>query len=319
MTRRPITSLYDFFEAFPDEQAAIDHLRSIRWRDGAFCPYCQSKRVMHFGDKRTHKCHDCRQRFSIKVGTIFEDTKLPLRKWFAAIWLITSHKKGIASTQLAKDLKITQKSAWFVLHRLRYAAKTRSFNRERPMQGLVEVDETYIGGKDSNKHKGKRGGRGAKSTKTVVLGMLERGGDVRAKVVPNLTARTVRGRIGDNVKEGAVLLTDDAGVYKGLPGQYHVFSVNHSKGEYVRLAVHTNGIEGVWSLFKRQVYGIHHHISAKHTDVYLGEMCYRYNRRDLEEGQRVDDLLTCVDGLRLTYKALTHGETEAEVSEPPPY
>lgn len=131
--KREFTSLYQFFEVFPDEQSAIDHLRAIRWHDGAFCPYCNSKRVMHFSDNRTHKCHDCRQRFSIKVGTIFEDTKLPLRKWFAAVWLITSHKKGIASTQLAKDLQITQKTAWFVLHRLRYAARTRSFNR--PLSG----------------------------------------------------------------------------------------------------------------------------------------------------------------------------------------
>jgi transposase-like protein len=313
MALRPINSLYDFFEAFPDEQSAIDHLRSIRWRSGAYCPYCTSARVMHFSDNRTHKCHDCRQRFSIKVGTIFEDTKLPLRKWFAAIWLVTSHKKGIASTQLARDLKITQKSAWFVLHRLRYAAKTKSFNRERPMQGLVEVDETYFGGKDSNRPKNKRG----KSTKTIVLGMLERGGEVRARAVPNQRAKTVRGRIADNVKDGSVLLTDEHPSYKGLPAQYPTWSVNHSKGEYVRFVAHINGIEGVWSLFKRQVYGIHHHVSAKHIDNYLGEMCYRYNRRHMEEGERVNDLLGCVSGLRLTYARLTHAETE--ISEAPPY
>lgn len=152
--KRPIASLYQFFEVFPDEQSVIDHLGAIRWRDGAYCPHCNSKRVMHFSDMKTHKCHDCRQRFSIKVGTIFEDTKLPLRKWFAAIWLITFHKKGIASTQLAKDLQITQKSAWFVLHRLRYAAKTKSFNA--PLSGAVELDETLFAGKESNKHKNKR-------------------------------------------------------------------------------------------------------------------------------------------------------------------
>ncbi len=145
---RQFDSLFDLFDAFPDEQAAIDHLTAIRWKNGAYCPHCGSTRVMHFSDKKTHKCSDCRQRFSIKVGTIFEDTKLPLRKWFAAIWLITSHKKGIASTQLAKDLKITQKSAWFVLHRLRYAARTKSFNR--PLAGDVEADETYVGGKAKN-------------------------------------------------------------------------------------------------------------------------------------------------------------------------
>jgi transposase-like protein len=305
---RPINSLYDFFEAFPDEQAAIDHLRSIRWRDGAYCPHCKSKRVMHFGDQKTHKCHDCRQRFSIKVGTIFEDTKLPLRKWFAAIWLITSHKKGIASTQLAKDLKITQKTAWFVLHRLRYAARTKSF--ERPLEGTVEMDETYFGGKETNKHLSKRkSGQHGGVGKTAVIGIVERNGRIRAKKVSRITTRMVRGRVVDNVKPGSTVMTDEYTSYRGLDIPYRFVSVNHSKGEYVRFDAHTNTIEGAWGLFKRQVYGIHHHISVKHLDAYLGEMCYRYSRRDMEEGARVNDLLAQVEG-RLTYKALTHAEEE---------
>lgn len=304
-----IESLYQFFEAFPDEQTAIEHLRAIRWRDGAYCPYCGSKRVMHFSDKRTHKCHDCRQRFSIKVGTIFEDTKLPLRKWFAAIWLITSHKKGIASTQLAKDLKITQKSAWFVLHRLRYAARTKSFSR--PLDGIVEVDETIIGGRESNKHKSKRKSsqRGTKG-KAVVFGLLERGGELRAGVVPDLRAKTLKPAIRKNVSHAATVITDEHRSYLGLGDEYDHHSVNHGAGEYVRdFFCHINGIEGAWSLFKRQVYGIHHHVSAKHLDAYLGEMCYRYNRRDMGEGDRVNDLLSQVEG-RLTYKALTHAPTQ---------
>ncbi len=303
---RPITSLYDFFEVFPDEQSAIDHLRAIRWRDGAFCPYCKSKRVMHFSDQCTHKCHECRQRFSIKVGTIFEDTKLPLRKWFAAVWLITSHKKGIASTQLAKDLKITQKSAWFVLHRLRYASRTKSF--ERPLAGTVEVDESYFGGKESNKPKSKRKALGT-AGKTAVLGLVERNGRIRAQKISKLTTRMVRGRIVDNVDPKATLMTDEMSAIQSADLPNPRFSVNHSKGEYVRFAVHTNTIEGAWGLFKRQVYGIHHHISVKHLDAYLGEMCYRYSRRDMEEGARVNDLLAQVEG-RLTYKALTHAEED---------
>lgn len=299
-------SLYDLFETFPDEQAAIDHFTAIRWKAGAFCPYCQSRRVMHFSDKRTHKCHDCRQRFSIRVGTIFEDTKLPLRKWLAAIWLITSHKKGIASTALAKDLQITQKSAWFVLHRIRYAARTRSFNR--PLEGEVELDETYHGGKERNRHAKERE-RGEKK-KAIVFGMLERGGELRAKKITNLQGRTVRGRVFDNVKDGANLMTDEHGAYRGLQGPYQVHSVNHSAGEYVRdYFCHINGIEGAWSLFKRQVVGIHHHVSVKHLDAYLGEMCYRYNRRDMEEGERVNDLLSQTEG-RLTYRALTNAKKE---------
>ena len=196
-------------------------------------PTASRKRVMHFSDKRTHKCHDCRQRFSIKVGTIFEDTKLPLRKWFAAIWLITSHKKGIASTQLAKDLKITQKSAWFVLHRLRYAAKTKSF--DRPLEGMVEIDESYFGGKDHNKHATSDRKQGARARRCV-FGLVERGGEIRAGTITNLNARMVRGRVVDNVKPGTPLMTDEHARYKGLSmPAYPIWSVNHSKGEYVAL------------------------------------------------------------------------------------
>ncbi len=158
-------SLLEMMETFSDEQVCIDHLRAIRWANGACCPHCGSAKVYHFSDNRTHKCGDCRQRFSIKVGTIFEDTKLPLRKWFMAIWMVTSHTKGIASTQLAKDLQITQKSAWFVLHRLRHAARTKSFNK--PLEGIVEADETYMGGKDEEQARGQthswQPGRGEQS------------------------------------------------------------------------------------------------------------------------------------------------------------
>lgn len=305
--KREITSLYQFFEAFPDEQAAIDHLRAIRWRDGAFCPYCNSKRVMHFSDKRTHKCHDCRQRFSIKVGTIFEDTKLPLRKWFAAVWLITSHKKGIASTQLAKDLQITQKTAWFVLHRLRYAAKTKSFNRPL-LSGEVEVDESYFGGKEKNRHASQR--KKGQKPKAAVFGMLARDGELDARRIENLSARAIVGRVRDRVASGSVIMSDEWSGYTGLVTHYLKLSVNHSKGEYARhRVIHINTLEGAWSLFKRQIYGIHHHVSVKHLDRYLGEMCYRYNRRDMGEGERVNDLLSHVEG-RLTYKALTHAEQE---------
>ena len=169
--------------AFPDEQTAIDHFTAIRWAGGAYCPLCGSTKVYHFSDKRTHKCGDCRKRFSIKVGTIFEDSKIELRKWMMAVWLITSHKKGIASTTLAKDLGVTQKTAWFMLHRLRHAARTQSFNK--PLDGEVEIDETYVGGKASNRHKGDPKNGPGTSGKVAVIGALERGGNVVATVISN--------------------------------------------------------------------------------------------------------------------------------------
>lgn len=296
-------TLIQLVTAIPDEQAAIDHFTAIRWKNGAFCPYCGSVKVYHFSDKKTHKCGDCRQRFSIKVGTIFEGTKLPLRKWLMAIWLITSHKKGIASTQLAKDLGITQKSAWFVMHRLRAAATTKSFNA--PLKGFVEADETYIGGKETNKKLSKRkakqhGGKG----KAMVIGVVERDGDLRAiHVDGDRTHGAIRKFVTENVAEGSNLFTDEHAAYRHLAGFFH-YSVNHSKKEYVRDGfIHTNTLEGAWSLLKRQIYGIHHWVSPKHLQRYVSEMTWRYNRREMEEGNRLNALIAGSDG-RLTYKAL---------------
>jgi transposase-like protein len=303
-------SLFDLMDAFPNEQACIDHLRSIRWRDGEFCPYCVAEgkelgqKIYHFSDRKTHKCGECGQRFSIKVGTIFEDTKLPLRKWFMAIWMITNHPKGIASTTLAKDLKITQKSAWFVLHRLRHAARTPSFNA--PLQGDVEADTTFVGGKEKNKHaKDRKGGTQGGAGKAVVLGIVERDGELRAEHVPDHRAKTLQGNVRKNVAAGSAILTDEDAAFVGLDKDYNHMSVNHSAGEYVRLGgfVHTNTIEGAWSLLKRQIYGIHHWVSDKHLNRYVAEMTWRYNRRDMKVTARMNDLFTCVDG-RLTYKAL---------------
>ena len=301
--RQSFETLFQLMAAFPDEQTAIDHFRSIRWKNGAFCPLCNSTRVYHFSDNRTNKCGDCRKRFSIKVGTIFEDSKIELRKWMMAIWLITSHKKGIASTQLAKDLGVTQKTAWFMTHRLRYAIKTQSFNRQ--LAGEVEADETYIGGKEKNKHAWQRmGGKQGGAGKVAVLGMLEREGELRTGVTPSLSARNVQTVIRDNVATGTALMTDEHGSFVGLGKTYHHHRVNHSSGEYVRhYIIHTNGIESVWALFKRQIVGTHHFLSPKHLNAYLGEMTWRFNLRKMGEGDRVNALLAQTAG-RLTYKML---------------
>jgi transposase-like protein len=297
-------SLFDLMDAFPDEQSCIDHLRSIRWRDGEFCPYCGDNRVYHFSDRKTFKCGACRQRFSIKVGTIFEDTKLPLRKWFMAIWLITNHPKGIASTTLAKDLKVTQKTAWFVLHRLRHAARTNSFNA--PLKGDVEADTTFVGGKEKNKHADKKtpGSQGG-ANKSVVLGVIERDGELRALHVADAKAKTLQGNVRKNVRRRSAILTDEDSAFLGLSDDYNHMTVNHSKGEYVRLGgfVHTNGIESVWAFLKRQIIGIHHWVSPKHLQRYVDEMSWRFNRRDMKVTARMNSLFGCVEG-RLRYREL---------------
>src|SRR5580692_9914019 len=204
-------TLADLNIAFRDNRVAIKHFTAIRWRGGQFCPHCGHDKIYTLATR--YKCAQCHVKFSILVGTIFENTKLPLRIWFGAIWLLTNHPKGIASTTLARDLGITQKSAWFVLHRLRHAARTRSFNK--PLTGIVEADETYVGGKAINKH-GRRSGKGGSNDKTPVMGVVERGGEVIAKVLPVANKATMHEFIRETVDPDAeMLVTDSHPVYRG--------------------------------------------------------------------------------------------------------
>jgi transposase-like protein len=299
-------TLADLMIAFENNDVAVDHFRTIRWRHGAFCPRCNHDKVYALKRKGQYRCAGCRRNFSITVGTIFENTKLPLRVWFGAIWLITNHKKGIASTTLATDLGITQKSAWFVLHRLRHAARTNSFNR--PLKGTVEVDETYVGGKAVNRHGRHSGKGGGYKGKTPVIGATERDGKTVARVIPAASKAEMQGFIRDVVSPDAnLLVTDSHPAYEKLEGYPQHEIINHTKGEYRRGDAHTNSIEGVWALLKRQIIGIHHWVSPKHLDNYVSEMTWRFNRRTMTCADRMNDLFAYVEG-RLTYKALVSGE-----------
>ena len=300
--KQQFDSLIQMMSVLPDEQAAVDHFTALRWKNGAYCPTCGSTKVYHFSDRRTHKCGDCRKRFSIKVGTIFEDSKIGIRQWMLAVYLITSHKKGIASTQLAKDLGVTQKTAWFMLHRIRYAARTQSFNA--PLEGEVEVDETYVGGKASNRHKGDpRNGPGT-AGKTAVIGALQRGGKAVATVIRRTDTSTLDRFVHEFVAPTATLIsTDEHSGYRHLSRTFNHGVVRHSAGEYSVGGVHTNGIEGFWSLLKRQIIGIHHFVTPKHLNRYVAEVTWRFNLRDIGEGARVNLLLDQTSG-RLTYKEL---------------
>lgn len=238
--QREFSSLEELTRAMPDEKAAIAHFTAIRWKNGEFCPYCGHDKLYHFGDGKTHKCAQCRQRFSIKVGTIFEDSKLPLRKWMLAVWFISSHKKGIASTQLAKDLDVTQKTAWFMMHRLRHAARTRSFNRR--LKGDIEADETFVGGSDSNRLTRQKG----QKAKAIVMGLLERSGELRAFRIDHQHKAT--DAVVAHIAPGSRLLTDEYQPYKKAAkkaGLVHE-TVNHKREEYARGDVHSNSIEGYW-------------------------------------------------------------------------
>lgn len=300
-------SLLEIVEYFKDEKTAIDYLTFYRWKNNINCPRCRCEKVYNFSDGKRFKCASCRQQFTAKVGTIFEDSKIPLRKWFIAIYLITSHKKGISSHQLARDLKVTQKTGWFMLHRIRFGLSQGSF--EMPLgtdSGEIEIDETFVGGKNKNRHKNKKvensQGRSFKD-KTPVLGMVERGGILKAMQIPDTKSETLQPIIEKEVITGSRVLTDEWWGYRRVSKAYQHHFVDHSAKQYCNGDVHTNTIEGFWSLFKRSIIGIYHSASSKHIQQYVDEAVFRYNTRGMSEGARVNLMLANSTG-RLKYNTL---------------
>ncbi len=288
---------------------------AVRWADGVVrCPSCGSDKVSYLHNAKLYNCHTKhpKQKFSLKVGTIFEDSPISLEKWLPAVWLIVAAKNGISSYEVSRALGVTQKSAWFMLHRIRLAMQNGSFMKIGGNGGEVEADETFIGGKARNMHLAKKGrritGTGTKD-KVAVMGILERGGEARTMVVPNRKKTALQGEVRKHVEAGSALYTDALLSYEGLAGDYAHKVVDHAV-EYVNGRVHTNGLENFWSLLKRGINGTYISVEPFHLFRYLDEQTFRYNNRatkdnPLNDADRFLAAMIQVTGRRLTYAELT--------------
>ena len=298
------TNLMEAMKHFSDPMVCLQTVAAIKWPNGPVCPKCNSKRLSFLQTRLMWKCLDCKKQFSVKVGTIFEDSPIGLDKWIMAMWMLANCKNGISSYEVARDLKVTQKTAWFMLHRIRQAMQSGSIEK---LSGEVEVDETFMGGKSQNMHESKRAsrihGRGPHG-KTAVLGFLQRGGTVRASVVPNRRKGVLDLAVRENVKRGATVYSDALHSYDDLRYGYTHEVIDHAVA-YVRGQVHTNGLENFWSLLKRAIRGTYVSVEPFHLMRYLAEEVFRYNERQVTDGDRFQQVLGSVAGKRLTWNALT--------------
>jgi len=297
-------SYLHLMDYFKDNSTCVAYLALQRWDNTPSCPHCGN--VGAYVTNRGFKCKakECAKKFTVTTGTIFEGSKIPLRSWFAAIYLASNHKKGISSLQLSRDLGITQKSAWFMLHRIR---EMLTNNAPELLTGVIEADATYIGGNITKMHKKRRDklnaiGTGS-STKVGVFGMVQRDGNIITQVIPKETQQVIHPIIKQFVAPDSLLVTDGHSAYLGMKEFGHE-ALSHEKGEYVRDHLHTGFIDGFWSQLKRGINGIYHQVSPKHLHRYCHEFGYKYNTRQLTDCNRFDRVIKLADNKRLTYANL---------------
>lgn len=300
-------SLVEAVRYFGDPDVANTFLAALRWPSGPACPSCGDMAYSFLKTRRLWKCKGCKRQYSVKVGTIFEDSPIGLDKWLPALWLIANAKNGISSYELARTLGVTQKTGWFMLHRIRLAMQSQSFAK---FSGDVEADETYIGGKARNMHKHKRVFKVGPAGKYAVMGLLERHGRdekassrVKLQMVPNIRGHRLKGIIKANVEPGSTLYTDALKSYQGLAEEYGHKVIDHAE-HYAEGKVHTNGLENFWSLLKRALRGTYVSVEPFHLFRYLDEQVFRFNARKTKDGARFVDTVAGIFGRRLTYKNL---------------
>lgn len=290
-----------------NEAGAIEYLESIRWPDGPICPHCGAMgNIVRINGKSARpgllRCRDCRGQFTVKVGTIFASSHIPLRKWLMAFSIMCASKKGVSALQLQRQLGLgSYQTAWHLAHRVRHAMKTEPL--ASMLKGTVEVDETYVGGKP-RKGTGEKSKRGRGTKKTPVIALVERNGRVRSYRIGSVSGKTLKGAIRENVDRSATIMTDDLKSYGGIGKEFQGghYVIRHSSGEYSRNGINTNTAESYFALLKRGMMGAFHHVSKKHLDRYCDEFAFRWNHRHVTDGERTVTALKMVEGKRLMYR-----------------